>query len=150
MNNGSIHKIKSLKTAQDPKSTSKNVFLLSKKSYRFVSGSYPPKYPPYSPFQVPKFPLHNEIASLSLPVDPSSDKAFPDSSFWQDFNALTKNLLVIKFTKTSTHSNIKLAVFLDDPKVKENHWLWIEIPEDEKIKILEIPTRRFLEGKALS
>jgi len=55
----------------------------------------------------------------------------------------------IKFTKTSTHSNIKLVVFLEDPNIKENHWLWIEIPEDDRIKIIELPTRRFFEGKIL-
>lgn len=80
INNGSIHKVKSLKPIIT-KNSSEKVILLSRKSYRIITDSYPPKYPPYPPFNAPKFPLHQEIASLSLPVDPSSNSEYPDSSF---------------------------------------------------------------------
>lgn len=120
---------------------------LTSKNYRLVMTEYPPDFPPYPPFEMKPHPLEKELRNLQLPVDPYSKKAFLNKEMWKDFSPYSKNLLVLKFEKRSQKSNIKMSVFLGDPEDKKNEWLWIEISEDSRFKVMELPTKRFLEGR---
>jgi hypothetical protein len=121
--------------------------LLSSNDYQLIEGTYPPKFAPYPPYKYKKHPLETYLNKLSLPVDPESKKAYLGNEEWHSFSPYDKNVMILNFAKGAGPSNIKLTLFKDNPDESENNWLWIEIPEDGKIKVMELPTKRFLDGK---
>jgi hypothetical protein len=147
LNNGSIHVFKSYNYIPKFTPVMGKLMPLTSKNYRLVTSSYPAKHPPYGTFKPEIHPLFDEISKLLLPVNPHTKSPYLAKEMWHKFTPQSKNMMVVKFMKQQIHSNIKIAVFVDDPNDESNHWLWIEVSEDSKIKVIELPTKRFLDTK---